>query len=362
MNVNYFDDDDYFLCSADEGAASHRAMLTARAVQKAHNLPNAQLGGIFSKIKKSLKRTLLFPIKVAKTSLTDPKKLLQLHKDELAQVKQDTIDFAPIVAPVAQLFPGIGTVIGLVVGVAGAQFKKEADKKKARLQAEQDRARLVEEYKAIAGTTPGRMIGFDVLQAVYNAAAETNNLPVRINFDVFNDIARKGAAAGATADQIVDAYGATVPDAAPHLSSGSLLRNIARDMADEMIARANPNAPFSYAVSKNDLQGGANDTPIASPGYQSAPNVPTVAQVAPQADSKAMELMLQNMQAQGASQSQMFSSLMSALASSGADTASPVVQAAAKQEVASVGKIKPWMIGAGVAGVGLLFFLLRKRR
>lgn len=368
MNLTDIDND---YSNAGRDTAERVMFLRARHVQVTTGAPPQQLGGIFKRVKQSLKRTLFdFPLAIVKAT-GNAKKMANVFKTEFKELKGDVMSFAPVVAPVAQLFPGIGTVVGLVVGAANVVFRKEAAKKKAKLQMATERQTLVDEYKKIAGTTPGRMLGVDTLGQVYDAAVALNALPVAVDLGAYLALARQGATAGATADQVVDAFGTQNPTVNPHLTTGSLLRHLLRDYADAIIGQMNPSAPYSYAITQADIEGATGPEVLQPDDTKSyAQGTPAISTKGPEpvfapTDQSRIESMLSAMREQGANQASMFQGLMTALAQGGADVNAPQVQAAAKAEVqkaTSLAKTNPLLVGGLILGAVFLLGKSGRRR
>lgn len=400
--MNLTDEGFYFERSGSPELASRSHATNARAVALSIEAKNAgattsdQLGGFFSKVADSLKRTIKFPIEVAKASF-DPKKLIQVHKDEIEGVKGDIRDMGKVAAPVLSLFGPIGMAAGAAVGFLSKKFQAEAAEKKARLvQATQanDPNALIAEYRQYEGQVPGRVYGAELMQQILRAGFITKALlaytgqPVGAEsadgiFSGLDTYVRDAVSKGETSStNILNAWMQTPFESGTYGSnqpwSTSLGRSIALDSVDALLVKYKPDAPISYGVAAS-----AYEQPAATPAPLTASVQPFTPQVQPtrpadhvapgQAinhagvsaqNSAATAALLEQLRAQGANADQMMRALSQSLTNSGVNTKAPLVMEAMKAEVQtaqSAPNYVPWILG-GLGILAAVFFLKRKKR
>lgn len=419
MNLTY-EEVIYKERSPEECAFCHSGVAQSYTLAKQTGATGAQLGGVFSKITDSLKRTIKHPIEMLKATAHGPKAIKAVLKDEARAVKQDVIHLGPGAAAVLQFFPGVGTVIGAGVGALSAKFRNDAQKKaQALAQAAGDGGAMVAEYKQIEGTVPGRFIGVDTVKQLFKAAFDAGELqlsggtrmtPALLD-SLFSGGARNGcldiegvvkenvAAGNYNANDITNQWlgmgfsgGGTCGSHAPW--TNPLARSLLRDAVDAYIGKMKSDAPFSYAVTDADFE--QPQAPQSVPVAQSAPTLQPIsianpspasttfaaklpisttktdpnaaalvhAGVDPNVTAQVNALMAQ-MQRQGADQAQMMSAALSALTARGVNTSAPQIVEAVKADAGAIqsggfGNATPWLIGA--AALAAVFFLTRRKR
>lgn len=436
MNLTYFDDDFYSYDAARRSTMGRQALtaemksVNARASASGANTP--QLGGFFSSVVNFVKTTTSAPLKGAQALITGgPSAALAQTKQDFASGAKSAAGFASVVAPIASVFGPIGKVVAL--GLTGIKLKVDANQAKATAdyqlksqaaaqlqQSSGDVNALLQQYAQIAGNIPGRVIGSSTMHALVDAAlqsgliaASTGKWPNML-LDFYDSVdnqcatnhkarcpqglsvAVKNAVAAGVYDpqQILSQYWAPLATqvTGAHgnwiMPTDPMAKQILIDAIDELVAAANPNAPFTYGINPDPAPVAAvpvavspvllAQPPVAAtaPPVQITPAMvtPTSTPLAPPAlvaagidpaTSAMIQKMMDQMSAQNASAAQMQAAAMQALQNQGVNTNAPAVQQAvvadanaAKVQTAGLGSINPWVLG-GVGALALVFALAR---
>ncbi len=267
MNLTYQDDDKVY--NTGQCCAAH--MKIANTFAEAKNIAGdrnrlGELGSIFSKlvaIKDKLTPSFVKSSKLGLNMLAPVESLL--YHSEQNVVIPALRKYGNIIAPIASLFGPWGKLVAVAATLARQDYVETQNAAKSLKAAAADGATLLAQYKKLAGTVPGRVIGTDTLKQILLAGIlnrewlpvteDSNKSPALRGFfdENINKAASNGIARGAVS--AYDVYSKEWPDTFANNKDQQWMAprdqyqaQLELDALDAAMAALNPNLPFSYGT------------------------------------------------------------------------------------------------------------------